>query len=71
MTDDLALAGPYEIFQLLKSIASYLTPSRERHGSPVVRTRPARVQSPGWEARIISVKPGSLYIGDCESLVTG
>ena len=42
---------------------------------PVVRrslwTRPARVRSPGWEARIIRCKNLALYIGDCESLVTG
>ena len=31
----------------------------------------ARVQSPGWEARIIRCKNLALYIGDCESLVTG
>ena len=33
-------------------------------------TRPARVQSPGWEARIIRCKNLALYIGNCESLVT-
>ena len=31
-------------------------------------TRPARVQSPGWEARIIRCKNLALYIRDCESL---
>ena len=40
--------------------------------SPVVGrsliTRPARVQFPGWEARIIRCKNLSLYIRDCESL---
>ena len=48
---------------------------RERRRGPVVRrslwTRPARVRSPGWEARIIRCKNLALYIGDCESLVTG
>ena len=34
-------------------------------------TRPARVQFPGWEARIIRCKNLALYIGDCESLMTG
>ena len=47
----------------------------ERRRGPVVGrslwTRPARVQSPGWEARIIRCKNLALYIGDCESLVTG
>ena len=31
-------------------------------------TRPARVRSPGWEARIIRCKNLALYIRDCESL---
>ena len=31
-------------------------------------TRPARVQFPGWEARIIRCKNLALYIRDCESL---
>ena len=31
-------------------------------------TRPARVQFPGWEARIIRCKNLVLYIRDCESL---
>ena len=48
--------------------------SGKRRG-PVVRRslwmRPARVRSPGWEARIIRCKNLALYIGDCESLVTG
>ena len=47
----------------------------QRRRGPVVGrslwTRPARVQSPGWEARIIRCKNLALYIGDCESLVTG
>ena len=40
--------------------------------SPVVGrsliTRPARVQFPGWEARIIRCKNLALYIRDCEYL---
>ena len=44
----------------------------ERRSSPVVGrslcTRPARVQFPGWEARIIRCKNLALYIRDCESL---
>ena len=40
--------------------------------SPVVGrsliTRPAHVQFPGWEARIIRGKNLALYIRDCESL---
>ena len=31
-------------------------------------TPAARVQSPGWEARIIRCKNLALYIRDCESL---
>ena len=31
-------------------------------------TRPARVQFPGWEARIIRCENLALYIRDCESL---
>ena len=31
-------------------------------------TRPARVQFPGWEARMIRCKNLALYIRDCESL---
>ena len=31
-------------------------------------TRPARVRSPGWEARIIRCKNLALYVRDCESL---
>ena len=44
----------------------------ERRSSPVVGrslcTPAARVQFPGWEARIIRCKNLALYIRDCESL---
>ena len=44
--------------------------TEERRRGPVVRcslwTRPARVQSPGWD--IIRCKNLALYIRDCESL---
>ena len=44
----------------------------ERRSSPVVGrsfcTPAARVQFPGWEARIIRCKNMALYIRDCESL---
>ena len=46
--------------------------STERRSSPVVGrslcTQAARVQFPGWEARIIRCKNLALYIRDCESL---
>ena len=44
----------------------------ERRSSPVVGrslcTPAARVQFPGWDARIIRCKTLALYIRDCESL---
>ena len=44
----------------------------ERRSSPLVGrslcTPAARVQFPGWEARIIRCKNLALYIRDCESL---
>ena len=47
----------------------------ERRSSPVVGrslcTPAARVQFPGWEARIIWCKNLALYIRDCESLSFG
>ena len=49
-----------------------LSITTERRSSPVVgrslSTSVARVQFPGWEARIIWCKNLALYIRDCESL---
>ena len=73
------------LIQHIEGVLHFLAPLRlrpatdegvleRRCGTVVGRllcTRPTRVQSPGWEARIIRCKNLALYIGDCESLVTG
>ena len=55
---------------LLQNVLNRVAFTTERRRGPVVGrslwTRPARVQSPGWD--IIRCKNLALYIIDCESL---